>query len=278
MRNKKVVLTSNEDSIKNISGDIDLSYFNQAVTEMQKIYSSIFNNESFKQLINESIKIDKVVKNVMETYQPILDQHKKQQKLIDAFMNPPEIITPRISDKRYSEEEVDEIVEKFIDRTFAMVNNSKKQDIKEVTSFPYKLERDFQWENIVIKFKDRHNVQIVADKYIAKVNYKDMGFEDSNTLKPNNQWLLLEELSNQEGEFCWAESLHVSKAQKTKQLLSKQLKKYFNLKIDPFETDRKNKIYKIKIVLVSESSSIDDVPVIEEDNLGLEDGYEEMTR
>jgi hypothetical protein len=48
--------------------------------------------------------------------------------------------------------------------------------------------KNIRWENMTIKFLDGYNVSIYSAEFKIKVNYKDMGFEDSRILKPNYQW------------------------------------------------------------------------------------------
>jgi len=132
---------------------------------------------------------------------------------------------------------------------------------------------------------DGHNVKITAKEKSIKVNYKDMGFEDKKQLKPNTQWEFLNILAECRGEISWKSNPEGRKSdirkvekemgfesddedgeqnrgfsykkapdsfKKTKQLISKTLKSFFDLKEDPFYSYHKEKAYKIKLNLLPE--------------------------
>lgn len=266
----------------NISNN-SLNAFNQAIKDMQKIYSVVFDNPSFQQIINDSARIEKFAKDVMESYGPVFDQINKQQELIKAFkginrfdLNSIEVVLPRVDDKKYSEDDVKKFVEEAVAYTSKLINENKGQNVKVFNTFPYKLSEDFQWENITIKFRDRQNVQIVAGDYIYVANYKEMGFEDARKLIPNQQWILLEELSKLKGRISWKDNIANNLIKKKKQLLINALKKYFGINQDPFYPYKNERAYQLKFNIIPENESINqELP--EDDDLGIEDSYKDMT-
>jgi len=110
-----------------------------------------------------------------------------------------------------------------------------------------------KWEDVSIEFLDGHNVQIKAKNLNCKVNYKDMGFQDNRELAPNIQWELLQDLAEDGGIKKWGRGADL-KLRKRKQLLSEALKYCFQMKDDPFYNYKQEKMYRIKINLVSERS------------------------
>jgi len=124
---------------------------------------------------------------------------------------------------------------------------SRKQD----SSKPF---QRLRWEAITIQFLDGHNVKISGQgiRKHAKAHFKEMGFEDGRNLKPDNQWLLLQELAESQGELSWQNSRAERKIKKKKQLLSETLQGYFGIKDNPFYPYKENNSYRIKVNLIPE--------------------------
>lgn len=114
-----------------------------------------------------------------------------------------------------------------------------------------------KWENLSIKFRDGHNVDIfLGNKLIAKTDYKKMGFENKKTRNPNIQWDMLRILSSVNGELSFDGAKVITNGKKRKQYLSDSLKDYFGINSDPFYSYKKEKSYRIKINLIPENKSI----------------------
>ena len=141
-----------------------------------------------------------------------------------------------------------------------------------------------KWEDITIKLIDGHNVDIKVKDKIIRSDYKQMGFEDKKSRKPNQQWSMLQLLASKGGSLSWQESpsskninvreieqnfSHESdedsddsqnkgysilkapdKVKKIKQLLSKSLKAFFKINEDPFLPYKQAKAYIIRIKLI----------------------------
>lgn len=152
---------------------------------------------------------------------------------------------------------------------------------KPALSFP----SNTKWEDITIKFIDGHNVDIKHKDKTIHCDYKEMGFEDSKSRRPNKQWALLQQLSENHGEISWEKSApgksqDISKTgqdfgyefddegiaplnkgfsiikapdklKKTKQLLAQTLKAFFRINEDPFFPYDEVKAYKIKVKLIA---------------------------
>jgi len=115
-----------------------------------------------------------------------------------------------------------------------------------------KLPPNTKWEDITLKFLDGHNALIKAKGLKARVDYKEMGFEDKKTRLPNRQWKLLYFLAESRGELTWKDSEANQLIKKKKQLLAQALKAYFQIDEDPFLPYKQEKAYKIKIRLIPE--------------------------
>ena len=129
--------------------------------------------------------------------------------------------------------------------------SARPKEKDKATSKPFK---HLNWESITIQFIDGHNVKISSKDKAVKANYKEMGFEDSRDLKPDQQWDFLKLLAENDGEISWESSEAKSSIPKKKQLLCKALGHYFGIKDNPFYPYKDQKAYRIKISLLPESS------------------------
>lgn len=111
-----------------------------------------------------------------------------------------------------------------------------------------------KWEEISIQFLDGNNTKITAKNGATiTAHYKEMGFEDARSRKPNQQWDLLRLLAENNGELSWENSDAKDAIKKKKQLLSKSLQDYFGIENDPFFPYKEEKSYRLKITLLPES-------------------------
>lgn len=142
-----------------------------------------------------------------------------------------------------------------------------------------KLPSNISWEDISIRFFDRQDFTVMIKKggysKMLRMNYKELGFQDGRTRKPNKQWGLFLSLSASDGEINW-ENVHANKnIVKTKQLLSKQLKKSFGIDEDPFFDYYENNSYKIKLEFITLKNIIRDIKnVYPDEDIDNEDGYD----
>ena len=112
--------------------------------------------------------------------------------------------------------------------------------------------KNLKWEAITIKFIDGVNVLIYSGDIKNKANYKDMGFEDSRTFKPNMQWTFLKYLAQNNNEINWKDKEASPKVKKYKQLLSMNLNAFFQIAESPFYIYKKEKAYRIRLNLIPE--------------------------
>jgi len=169
----------------------------------------------------------------------------------------------------------------FAEYTESLTEGTPKPDApkKPVLRLP----ANARWEDISIAFMDGHNVDIKYKGKNYRSDFKEMGFEDLKSRRPNKQWELLQRLAENNGEIAWdslssGRSSDISKTEqdfgyefdedetqnkgfsiikapdklkKTKQLLAQSLKRFFKLDTDPFFPYEEVKAYKIRLKLTA---------------------------
>ncbi len=115
---------------------------------------------------------------------------------------------------------------------------------------PLTLPPNTRWENITITFLNEHDVAIDVKGKRYKRDYKDMGFLDSRKTRPNKNWNLLKLLASKKGPFTWEHAEADPIYRKRKQLLSNELRYFFQIDEDPFYPYREVKGYEIKMKLI----------------------------
>lgn len=265
-----------------------LESLSQAVNVAKKTMESFANSSALQSFIKNQSKIQEMVQSVAKGFEPAFESMKAQQELIKSIKNwdlystyTPRLtylgpqkeiaIANKVEEKSFTKKEMEEVVKLAIAETLEKARN-QEININATKRFPYKLPPNISWSDIVIKFLDGHNIQIVAGKQVYKANYKEMGLDDSRQLKPNLQWALLKALSENNGGVSWKEGNAKNNVKKQKQLLSIKLKNYFNIESEPFYSYKKQLGYQIKITLVPESGSINDhMPAYQENDEDEED-------
>lgn len=223
-----------------------------ATINLQPFLKQIAESEEFFKKIVDSIpKIEIPSLPLMDTY------YYNPRPL--PVINRTELQTEKSKEKTYTQTQLLEAVKELV--SLEVDKKLKTEGIDTKHKFPFILSKTTNWENITIKFIDRHFVQIVADNNVYTADYTEMDFKDRRKLKPNLQWILLEGLSKNNGETSKNKSDYDPYIKKKKQLLADGLKKYFGLDSDPFYSYRKEKNYRIKINLVPESESINSTPI-----------------
>ena len=156
--------------------------------------------------------------------------------------------------------------EEFLKTKHSESENSNEQANKNTDSsksgvFPHKLPAGTRWENFVIKFLDKDNVEISIKKITHAANFSEMGFEDKRNSKPNKKWILFEILSRlPNGELTLKNPEADPSFKKTKELLTETLQSYFKIDYDPFfpyknSLEKRGNSYKIKMTLFSQPES-----------------------
>lgn len=168
----------------------------------------------------------------------------------------------------------------FAEYTDSLTDSPKPTATKKLV---LRVPADAKWEDISIKFVDGHNVDIKYKGKNYRSDFKEMGFEDLKSRRPNKQWELLQKLAENNGEIAWdslpaGKNSDISKTEqdfgyefdeddtqnkgfsiikapdklkKTKQLLAQTLKRFFKLDTDPFFPYEEVKAYKIRLKLTA---------------------------
>ena len=129
------------------------------------------------------------------------------------------------------------------------------QTVESHKRFPSKLPSGTKWEDFIVTFLDDESVYITVRGIKHKATFKDMGFEDKRSARPNSQWGLLRILAKYGGELNWNTAEADVKFKKCKERLTEQLKNYFPLEYDPFYPYQDVNSYKIKLTLVLPQSN-----------------------
>ncbi len=108
------------------------------------------------------------------------------------------------------------------------------------------------WADIQMKFVDGHNLRVTAKDSTETFDYKQMGFEDARTRKPNSKWTLLATLAKRGGQLDWSNPEASENYRKKKQLLSETLKAFFEIDDDPFYPYKDERAYRTKFKLKAE--------------------------
>jgi len=94
------------------------------------------------------------------------------------------------------------------------------------------------WEDIKIQFRDNHTVTVWAGDKIHRYTYGEMGMMSKKDKLPTKQWRWLLDFADSRGQINWKTKYSGHSLKKQKQLLSKRLRKFFQLKDDPIFWDK----------------------------------------
>ncbi|MDC1205344.1 hypothetical protein N8083_00655 [Candidatus Pacebacteria bacterium] len=213
----------------------------------------VVNDPAFLKQMNEVAKTAEKVRRIVEQNHaltlPSIQLLQNMYGTIDREVATATTVTP---EKR----------EETITRPF--FNTTKTQIRKGITSvkeiLPLKLPDETAWEDVQMRFIDPHNVFIEIPKHDVRltVSYNEMGLWDGRTKLPNAQWTVLRNLATFNGEIAWNTPVANDNVKKQKQLLSKALKRYFNIDSDPFCVYQKEKAYRLKMTLIPDKDIADD--------------------
>jgi hypothetical protein len=106
-----------------------------------------------------------------------------------------------------------------------------------------------RWEDVKIQFKDGHTVSISIGDKNGIYNYTQMGMVNRKNGNTTKQWTLLEGFASGHGTMTWQHSAAHRSNQKRREVLAKNLQKFFGIEGDPFllTPDRKGWIARFVI-------------------------------
>ncbi|MBF0188468.1 MAG: hypothetical protein HQL50_11155 [Magnetococcales bacterium] len=111
---------------------------------------------------------------------------------------------------------------------------------------------DSRWENLTIEFiaNEVMSVRCKGMPQPRRVEPEHLGMKDQRSGKPNAQWGLLRAIAMAGGELRLERHHADAKLKKQKQLLSKALKKYFQMEEEPIPWDRESGAWHVRFRLV----------------------------
>lgn len=118
----------------------------------------------------------------------------------------------------------------------------------------YVLPKDAIWGKLRMQFTDGHTVKV---KYpglsTSTFDYKEMGFLNRKTNNPDAKWEFLRDMAYNNG--MWSpDNFRKGYHRTAKYQLSQRLKLFFKMGTDPFEPYKKRVGYRVRFVLLSDSS------------------------
>lgn len=154
-----------------------------------------------------------------------------------------------------------------------------KEPEKTGPRFPHKIPAGTHWNNIIIKFMDDEQIEILVRRLKHNTDYKEMGMVGKgNVPEPSEQWTFLRVLAQCQGEITIKDTEAKDKYKKQKQELTEILQRYFSIDYDPFypyksSPEKSGNSYKIKLTLIPPPAVVlPKNPVeIEEDLLGIQE-------
>lgn len=91
-----------------------------------------------------------------------------------------------------------------------------------------------RWENVSIRFIDRHTVSVQVREVSGVFHYAQMGMASAKNANPTVHWLLLEAFAEGHGLLDWRNRKASLKNQKRKENLAADLQRFFRIDGDPF--------------------------------------------
>jgi hypothetical protein len=95
---------------------------------------------------------------------------------------------------------------------------------------------DARWEDVTIRFITQHQVHIRVRGTTGTYEHTQMGMASRRNDQPTKQWELLQLFAEHDGELTWSDYGADRKNEKRRQVLAKQLREFFGIEGDPFDT------------------------------------------
>jgi hypothetical protein len=219
-------------------------------------------NGIITEFINYQLKLKKRIELNNEFISGVLDSYKKEYLKISLLIKP-----------KFSEQVINFIklieISKKLNMDIKLPQGLDTPLLKKISRL--ELPPGTKWEYIHIQFLDYDKVRIQAPNDFNKVvNFREMGFENKKTSKPNKQWDFLYQLAKYRGDLTWTiasyrkrvdtHPLSTPKARKQIQRISDTLKLYFNINEAAFYNYKRQKAYKTKFFLLPEPSNMKNLP------------------
>lgn len=196
----------------------------------------------------------KAVAKVAEAVQPQIEAIQKMKLYAGGDLVTKSFITDSMRDKN------GEVFIPQITRPIQEVRIVNLEDIASSASNreknyligSYPLPQNARWESLTIKFIDGHFVKV---SYVGmeskKFDYKDMGFINMKTVKPDRKWELLQAIAENDGALLnakWDRKF----GRNVKYELNEGLKKFFNMSTNPIPHYTKKRGYQTLFTIKSD--------------------------
>lgn len=113
------------------------------------------------------------------------------------------------------------------------ISNTSKEKEDEFVLCSYKLPKGATWESLYIKFLDGYVVKVeYPGMKTKKFDFKDMGYLNGKTMKPNLKWVLLQAIAGNEGALTNV-SWNKKFGRNVKYELNEGLKRFFGMDTPP---------------------------------------------
>ncbi len=229
-------------------------------------------NEAFKSIQEVSGSLERPMEMMAELFKTIQPQLKVIEEMnlpekLKYFQEPiagitlPELIAERSSliPSSFYGEDNELLIPQYTNpvQEVRIVNvdeitGAKANREKEYLVGSYNLPQNAVWESLEIKFIDGHFVKV---SYLGmeskKFDYKDMGFINMKTMKPDRKWELLLKIAENGGALTnakWERKF----GRNVKYELNEGLKRFFNMTSNPIPHYTKKNGYRVLFTLRSD--------------------------
>jgi hypothetical protein len=140
----------------------------------------------------------------------------------------------------------------YLDRVMnalrAMLKEWKPPPARQSSEVHFSAPAGAAWPDVSVRFLSDQRVQIWVGEVTEVLNYKEMGFEDRRSHKPNSAWILLRELAKKGGTTHRPKDFQTSPntLEKQVQILRKLLRSFFGIPEDPFHPYHARRRYETK--------------------------------
>lgn len=223
-----------------------ISPLNNALESYRKLSETIL-SEPMKRAIEAT-------RSMAETLRPQMEAMNRLSKI--SFPEMPTL--PAIPSHFYDEE--DEFTLPVITRPVQDVRIVNAEDLVatpvarevQVVTASYLLPKNAQWGSMLIEFMDGHFIRAsYPGKKSEKFDYKDMGFLNRKTLRPDRKWELLRAIAENDGALT-KENWDYRFYRNVKYELNKKLMRFFGMDTPPIPHYTKKRGYEVRFIIKSD--------------------------
>jgi len=195
-----------------------------------------------------------VAYSMAETLRPQMEAMNRLSKI--SFPEMPTL--PAIPSHFYDEE--NELVLPVLTRPVQDVRIVNAEDLVaapteqqvQVVTASYILPKNATWESLLIKFLDGHVVKVsYPGMETKKFDFKDMGFLNGKTMRPDMKWALLYAIADNDGSLT-NKKYNPKLGRNVKYELNKKLMSFFGMDNPPIPHYTKKRGYEVKFIIKSD--------------------------